>query len=209
MMAQFAASAFSIIRSAVAARSLSASDLPIGMPCACRKVLAMPPPITSASTLLTRFSNSSILVETLAPPTMAMTGLVGASSALPSASSSACMARPARRRERVVDPDIAELCQLGDERQIVLFFFLVEAGVFQSKDVAILHGSDGFLGDLADAIVGEGNRLFDHLRQRHGNRLQRFLGVASLGPAEMRQQDRSAALAGYLEDGRGDALEPG
>src|SRR2546423_4047516 len=38
---------------------------------------------------------SSILVETLAPPMMAITGLVGASSTLLSASSSACMARPA------------------------------------------------------------------------------------------------------------------
>src|SRR5580698_1187712 len=95
MMAQLAASAFSMIRSAVAARSFSASDLPIPIPWACRKVLAMPPPITSASTLLTRFSRRSILVETLAPPMIAITGLVGASSALPSASSSACMVRPA------------------------------------------------------------------------------------------------------------------
>jgi len=55
----------------------------------------VPPPITKASTLLTRFSRRSILVETLAPPMMAMTGLVGWSSALPSASSSACMVRPA------------------------------------------------------------------------------------------------------------------
>ena len=92
---QFAASAFSRIRSAVAARSFSASDLPIPTPCACRKVLAMPPPMTSASTLLTRFSSRSILVETLAPPMIAITGLVGASSALFSASSSACMVRPA------------------------------------------------------------------------------------------------------------------
>ena len=39
--------------------------------------------------------------------------------------------------------------------------------------------------------------------------LQRFLGVASLGPAEMREQDHLAALAGNLGDGRRDALEPG
>jgi hypothetical protein len=95
MMAQFAASAFSRMRSAFAARSFSASDLPTLTPCACRKVLAMPPPITSASTLVTRFSSRSILVDTLAPPMTAMTGLVGASSALESASSSACMVRPA------------------------------------------------------------------------------------------------------------------
>src|SRR4051812_40117056 len=64
-------------------------------PWACRKVLAMPPPITSASTLVTRFSSRSILVETLAPPMIAMTGLVGEPSAFSSATSSACMVRPA------------------------------------------------------------------------------------------------------------------
>ena len=41
------------------------------------------------------FPSRSILVETFAPPMIAITGLVGASSALPSASSSACMVRPA------------------------------------------------------------------------------------------------------------------
>ncbi len=39
-----------------------------------RKVLAMPPPMTSASTFLTRLSSRSSLVEILAPPTMATTG---------------------------------------------------------------------------------------------------------------------------------------
>jgi len=43
-----------------------------------------------------------------------------------------------RRRERVVDPDIAELGEFGNERRIVLLFLFVEAGVFQAEDVAIL-----------------------------------------------------------------------
>jgi hypothetical protein len=55
----------------------------------------MAPPITSASTRESRFSSSSSLVETFAPPTSAITGRFGVSSALPSASSSACIARPA------------------------------------------------------------------------------------------------------------------
>ena len=117
--------------------------------------------------------------------------------------------RAVRRREGVVDPDVAELCQLGDERRIVVFLFFMEAGIFQTKDVAVLHRRDGLFGDFADAIVGEGDRLLDHLRQRRGDRLQRILGVASLGPAEMREQYHLAALAGYLGDGRCDALEPG
>ena len=42
-----------------------------------RKVLAMPPPMTSRSTLATRLPSRSSLVETLAPPTIAITGRSG------------------------------------------------------------------------------------------------------------------------------------
>ena len=117
--------------------------------------------------------------------------------------------RAVRGRERVVDPDVAELGQLGDEGRIVLLFLLVEAGVLQAEDVAVLHRRDGLGRGLADAVVGEGDRLLDHLRQRGGDGLQRILGVAALRPAEMREQDHLAALVGDLGDGRRDALEPG
>ena len=60
-----------------------------------------------------------------------------------------------RRREGVVDPDVAELCQFGDKARIVLFLLCVEAGVFQTKDIAVLHGGDGLLRDIADAIIGD------------------------------------------------------
>src|SRR5215216_6103770 len=126
MMAQFAASAFSMMRSAVAARSFSASDLPTPTPCACRKVLAMPPPITSASTFVTRFSKRSILVETLAPPMIAITGLVGEFGLHGAAGIGRQLVaealggsvRAVRGRERVVDPEVAELCQLRHEGRI-------------------------------------------------------------------------------------------
>ena len=116
--------------------------------------------------------------------------------------------RPVRRREGVVDPDVAEFCQFGDEGRIVLFFFLMETGVFQTKNVAVLHRGDGLLRRLADAIVGEADRLSDHLGKFGGDRLQQFLGIASLGPAEMREQDDLAALGGNLGDGGRDAFEP-
>ena len=106
--------------------------------------------------------------------------------------------RAVRGREGVVDPDVAELCQFRDEGRIVLFFLFVEAGVFQAEDVAILHRGDRLGGGFADAVLGERDRLLDHLRERFGDRLQQFLGVASLGPAEMREQDDLAALAGNL-----------
>ena len=80
---------------AVEARSCSHSDLPTSVPRAARKVLAMPPPMTRASTFCTRLVSRSILVETLAPPTIAITGRAGLSRPAESASSSACMVRPA------------------------------------------------------------------------------------------------------------------
>ena len=58
------------------------------------------------------------------------------------------------------------------------------------------------------AFVGEADRLSDHQRQFRGDGFQRLLGVAPLGPAEMREQDHLAALAGNLGDGRRDALQP-
>ena len=117
--------------------------------------------------------------------------------------------RAVRGREGVVDPDVAELGQFRDEGRIVLFFFLVEAGVFQAQDVAILHRGDRLLRRLADAIIGERDRLLDHARQCRGDGLERILVVAPLRAAEMREQDHLAALVGYLGDGRRHALQPG
>ena len=119
----------------------------------------MPPPITSASTLVTRFSNRSILVETLAPPMIAITGRVGGVQRLGQRlelglHGAAGIGRQlvaealgrgmgaVRGREGVVDPDVAELGQFGDEGGIVLFFLLVEAGVLEAEDVAVLHRGD-------------------------------------------------------------------
>ena len=117
--------------------------------------------------------------------------------------------RAVRGREGVVDPDVAEFGQFRDEGRIVLFLFFMEAGVFQAKDIAVLHRGDRLLRRLADAVLGEGDRLPDHVRKRCRHRLERFFFVAALGPAEMREQDHLAALAGNFGDGGRDALQPG
>ena len=64
-------------------------------PCACRKVLAMAPPITSASTLLIEIFQQLELGRDLGAADDGDTGFFGVSSAFASASSSACMVRPA------------------------------------------------------------------------------------------------------------------
>ncbi len=113
-----------------------------------------------------------------------------------------------RGRERVIDPDVAELCQLRDEGGIVLFLFLVEAGVFQAAGCRRPSSPPRPGRGLADAVVGEGDGLLHDLRQRFSDRLERLLRVASLRPAEMREQDDLAALVRDFGDGRRDALEP-
>ena len=65
---------FSMIFLASPTRSGSARDLPIGRPAASMKVLAMPPPTISWSTLSARESRMVSLVETLEPATMATIG---------------------------------------------------------------------------------------------------------------------------------------
>ena len=98
------------------------------------------------------------------------------------------------RRKGIVDPDVTKLCKFGHEGLIVVFLFLVETGVFQAEDIAVLHRRHSILRGLADAIVGERDGHVDGLRQRRNHGFRRILGIASLGPAEMRQQDYLAAF---------------
>ena len=76
-------------------RSGSRSDVPTSIPCAARNVLAMPPPITNASTRARRFSNTPTLSATFAPPIAHTNGFTGFTVSLVSAASSASMSKPA------------------------------------------------------------------------------------------------------------------
>src|ERR1700722_2698577 len=66
----------------------------------------MAPPITRLSTRFTRFSNSSILVETLAPPTTAISVRSGLTSAFSRWVSSACIERPAALGRSLATPSV-------------------------------------------------------------------------------------------------------
>ena len=116
--------------------------------------------------------------------------------------------RAMRGREGVVDVDVAELGERRDKRRIVLFFFLVEARVLQTKNVAVLHRGDGFFGDVADAVVGKADRPAENMREFMRDGFERVFRIAAFRASEMREQDHLAALAGDFGDGRRDALEP-
>ena len=77
-------------------RSGSARDLPIFMPAASMKVLAIPPPGISRSTFSASAPRTASFVDTFAPATIATKGRAGRWSALDSASISAAINGPAQ-----------------------------------------------------------------------------------------------------------------
>ena len=95
----------------------------------------------------------------------------------------------------------------GRKGGIVLFLALVEAGILQAENVAGLQARDRLFGDLADAIVGKGDRPPDDARDRGNHGLERFLRITAFRPAVVRKQDDLAAAVGDLGDGRGIALD--
>ena len=103
-------------------------------------------------------------------------------------------------RKGVIDPDVAELGERGDERRVVLLFAGVEAGVLKAEDVAGLHRGDRTLRHFADAVVGKFHRPLDDTSNFGGDGLQRLLWIAPLRPAEMRKQNDFAALVGDFSD---------
>ena len=111
-----------------------------------------------------------------------------------------------RGGERVVDVDVAELGERRDKGRIVLFFFFVEARIFQTKNVAVLHRRDGFLGDVADAVVGKADRPAENVGELLRDGFERVFRIAAFRASEMREQDHLAALVGDFGDGRRDAL---
>ncbi len=58
-------------------------------------------------------------------------------------------------REGVVDVDIAVGGQCFGKGGVVLLFRLVETGVFEQQDIAIVHLGDGIGCRRADAVGGE------------------------------------------------------
>ena len=182
-------SALARMSRAVSARSCSASDLPTGLPCAARKVLAMPPPMISTSTLAIRLPSRSSLVDTLAPPTMAATGRCGASSALLErlelglhgaariggqlvGEALGRGVRAMRGREGVVDVDVAERRQLARRRPGRSFPRRRGSGCSPAagRRPACSRATAAF-GLVADAILRERDRPPEHVGDRGGDRL--------------------------------------
>ena len=113
--------------------------------------------------------------------------------------------------KRVVDVDVAIGGKLSGEGRVVLFLALVEAGVFEQQDVAVLHGGNGAGGLVADAVGGKGDRAADAPRD-----VAAAIGASesagsgpSLGRPKWASRMTLAPLPDEFEDGRGDALDAG
>src|SRR6266446_5564225 len=89
------------------------------------------------------------------------------------------------RREGIVDPDIAKRRKGVSEYGIVLFLAAVEPGIFETHDVAVLHGVHGSFGRRADAVLREPHRAVEDAGKRVGNGLEGVPGVALLRATEM------------------------
>ena len=213
------------ISRAVPSISFSQIDLPTFLPCAARKVLAMPPPITrnppwrrgcravrswwksSRRPPAPRAGAAALRAPCVERFDFRLHGAAGIGRKFPRQALGRSV-RAMRGGESVVDIEVAELRERRDEIRRVLFLAGMEAGVFEHQHVARLHRRDGLLGIWPDAILREGDRLAENFRDRGHDRRQRLALVAALGPAEMRKQDRLAALVRDLadrRDGRADA----
>ena len=177
-------------------KSFSHSDLPIGLPCAARNVLAMPPPMISVSTFDNRWPSRSSLVEILAPPTIAATGragvcerrsqciefgLHGASGISRQPDGAMALtervrgARPRMRRRR-----IDRRARRASWRSPGSFFSSLgmKAGVLQAKNVAIFHRWHGLSASGPMQSSAKVNRPPDDLRDFGGDRAERLLRIA-------------------------------
>lgn len=62
----------------------------------------------------------------------------------------------------IIDIDVAVLGEFCGKVGVVLFLALVEAGIFQKQDIAIIQGGNGPFGRLSNAVFAERDRLVQH-----------------------------------------------
>ena len=76
--------------------------------------------------------------------------------------------------EGVVHVKIAQFGQRFGKFRIVRFFFRLEAQILQQGDIAVSHVGDDFLGNVADGVVAERDRMIDQRVQIIRHRPQRI-----------------------------------
>src|SRR6266478_456033 len=114
-----------------------------------------------------------------------------------------------RRREGVVDVEIAERGERLRESRIVLLLRRMKAEIFEERHLSRPEPVHDGARLLADAILGEAGLAPDRRRQWGYERAQRVFRVRlPVGPAEMRKHDDAGAPLGEVGDRRHEALDP-
>ena len=115
-----------------------------------------------------------------------------------------------RRREGVVDIGIAERRQRLRKTRIVGLLALVEAQIFEQRDLARLEGGDNPLRLGTDAVGRKLHRpAADRAAQRLDDRAQGLRRVGPFRAPEMRHDDHLGAFRDQRLDGRRKALDAG
>ena len=191
--------------SALASRSRASGSLststrlrPIERPCAARKVLAIAPPMSSASTLLKSASITAILSLTFAPPSTATYGRSGPAAQraehlqlLHQQEARAARSHQPRERvdarvravhrpEGVVDVDVAEPRELAREGLVVGLLLGVEAEVLEQRHAPVAQVVHHLAGAVADAVVGEHDVAAEQVGEALARGGERELRVAAL-----------------------------
>src|SRR6266436_1932355 len=154
----------------------------------------MPPPMSMTSAIFIRFSTTSILSLTLAPPRMATKGRGGLLDEACDADDGSM--RAMRGAEGITDEKaVAESGELFRKGLVVLFFFGMEADIFEQEDIAVGEGFALRFRNGPDTVRGESNRPADEFLELLGYLHQRVFRIgAALGAAEMRSEYEAAAL---------------
>ena len=149
-------------------------ESPTPIPRATRKVKAIPPPMSSTSTLSISRSMTPNLSETLLPPRIATKGFSGFATMSVSVSTSRASRSPAyagrnsatpavdawarwAASEGVVDVYVAQAGQCAGELGIVGLLARVEAHVLEHEDLAVDHPLHGFLSLGTHRVGREGD----------------------------------------------------
>ncbi|MCY1371498.1 hypothetical protein D9M69_586450 [compost metagenome] len=115
-----------------------------------------------------------------------------------------------RRREGVVDIDVAIGCECCDKLRLVLFLALVEAGVFEKQNITVFQRIDCGLCLVANAVFCKVNTMTEHFRQRFDDMLQRvFIGSNAFWTTEMGEQNNLGALLRQFRNSWNDAFDTG
>ena len=115
-----------------------------------------------------------------------------------------------RRRERIVDIEVAERREFLHEGRIVLLLAGVKAGVFEEQDVAVRRARPRLSPRRRRCNLRRTPRLFrDAVASASATGRRTLLQIAPFGTAEMRQKDHLPAFVGNLVERRQHALDAG